>query len=113
EFWQQNPQIKFEDNWALIPKPPTTRHEGIFVSRAYVLGLLPEGLRPNVEDKPRHAPKRDTVEAVAKKLWPGCDGKPPLEIIDTGEALRTLGDELQRLGIKASIDTQKRAIGRK
>jgi hypothetical protein len=64
--------------------------------------------------RPRRRPTRDPMEAVAKALWPP-QGKPP-ETLSTGEALKLLGNELDRWGIPAgpdTLDSQRRAIGRR
>jgi hypothetical protein len=56
--------------------------------------------------------RSDSVERVAKELWPSTDGKAP-EGLSTPDALRKLGDELEHRGIPASPDTQRRVIGRR
>jgi hypothetical protein len=60
----------------------------------------------------RRRPARDPIEAVARDVWPHTQGKPP-ETLSTAEALKLLGDELDRRGIGSTLDTQRRAIGRR
>jgi hypothetical protein len=86
--------------------------------------------------KPRIRHRADPVQSVAKGIWP-LDGKPPKrrrswrrdpiiavitqkwgpgwppDTLATPEALRQLDHELDRLEIKASDDTKKRAMGRR
>jgi hypothetical protein len=63
----------------------------------------------------RWRPVRDLIEAVARELWPHTQGKPP-ETVSTPEALKLLGNELHRRGIRAgedTLDSQRRAIERR
>jgi hypothetical protein len=60
----------------------------------------------------RRRPARDRIEAVARDLWPDTQGKPP-ETLSTPEALKLLGNELDRRGIGSTPDSQRRAIGRR
>jgi hypothetical protein len=92
--------------------------------------------QPKKLKKPRSRYRANPVQSVAKGLSP-LDGKPPKrrrgwqrdpirvaitqkwgpgwppDTLATPEALRQLDHELDRLGIKASPDTKKRAMGRR
>jgi hypothetical protein len=60
----------------------------------------------------RRRPARDPITAVARDLWPDTQGRPP-ETLSRREALKLLGDELDRRGMGTSVDSQRRAIGRR
>ena len=53
--------------------------------------------------------KQDAVAPVVRDLWPN---RPPKEK-PTAVLLQQLGDELERRKIRASLDTQRRALGRR
>jgi hypothetical protein len=88
---------------------------GITIGRDYLmrfLGLPLTKIEAVVQTRQRPgARKRDAVAAVARILFPP-DGMPP-EDMSTAIALQTLGNELQRQKIVASLTTQRRAIGRR
>jgi hypothetical protein len=103
-------------------KPVTTQQlielkqgQKITLRRALVSTLDELWTRINVRRwRERRRPVRDRIEAVARELWPP-QGKPP-ETMSTPEALKLLGNELERRRIPAgpdTLDSQRRAIDRR
>jgi hypothetical protein len=94
-----------------VTSGPERRQAGnITVAIEDVTALLPAS---QVPQRPRRRPRLDQYEPVVRDIWPS--GKPP-RTMSTGEALRRLGEELQRRSIPCgpdTLDSQRRALNRR
>jgi hypothetical protein len=71
---------------------------------------LPNPSVPTQSQPPKGRSRREAIRAAINQKW-GPDWPP--DTLPTPEALRELNHELDRLGITASDDTKKRAMGRR
>jgi hypothetical protein len=86
--------------------------QGQLVSKTEYLHQNAERARKRVPQplKRRRRSRQDPIRAAIIQKW-GSDWPP--DTLPTPEALRELDHELDRLGIKASPDSKKRAMGRR